>query len=104
MTAHKNLSAQTHDSETIHRVSGHLLRIRRDLYELSEQVQQGQLPESAQACVRLERLIAEAPEPLDKAVIMTSIQVRLENASSSHLSDLPSRRDTELSAIGYKSS
>lgn len=46
--------------------------------DVSAQLLEGQLLESAQACVRVQRLIADAPEPLEKADIMNVVRVCLD--------------------------
>ena len=75
LSIHGSLTQQANDSDVTYAALAHLLRIQNELNSLSTCMQEGELPESAQACGRIQRLVAEAPSPLDRADIMCDIKV-----------------------------
>ncbi|KAF8582737.1 hypothetical protein K439DRAFT_1635009 [Ramaria rubella] len=74
LTAHKTLSEQASDLDVTCRALEHLLRIQLELDELSVRVRQGELTLSAETSVRAQKLITEAPDPLNKAEVMSDIK------------------------------
>ncbi|OSD04787.1 hypothetical protein PYCCODRAFT_1433123 [Trametes coccinea BRFM310] len=76
LRSHSALAQETADARARHGALAHLLRCRDELRQLTQLVEEGELPQATQAHASLQNTLRDAPEALQRSEIMADVKRR----------------------------